>query len=245
MVRCVDEDFEQLRTFLDAYSLSDLAAGNDQRPLLKKAHKLYLSILHLWAQCQHQLENQNLCLDGVEVTSRSDLLPFFREAVSDIGNGFFCCLHGAYKPAHMALRSSIENFLRFISGGFNNNALTTTSVYELFDIAKQTAPFQGRRIQRYTSLHECYRELCKFTHSASLDHMSGVHALSHFPSFDKDKFDSWAKHEESVCIAIASTLCISDRSIYLKAHYKTQEVLDLLLPTLVRREILNDAGLKA
>jgi hypothetical protein len=244
MVRSVDDDFKKLCDFLSGYSLSHLSADEVQKPLLKKSHKLYLSILHLWAQCQHQVLNNHLLLDGVEVGPDSELLPFFREAVSDIGNGFFCCLHGVYKPAHMALRSSIENFLRFMSGGFDHSALTSTSVYELFDIAKQTVPFSAGKVRHHSRLQGSYKELCKFTHSASLDHMSGVHALSHFPSFDKDDLASWSEHAESVCEAIASTLCLSDRSLYLKSHYKTREVLDILLPMDVRLEILNEAGSK-
>lgn len=243
MVRSVDRDFNHLCSFVKEYSLASMATGSAEKPLLRKAHKLYLSLLHLWAQCHHRVQTSHLSMDGAVIAEDSDLLTYLREAVSDVGNGFFCCLHGAYKPAHMALRSSIENFLRFISGTSDSAALTTTSVYDLFDIAKTIPPLSGTRSTLHSSLRADYKELCKFTHSASLVHMSGVHALSHFPCFEGDAFDSWNSHAESVCTAMASAICLSDRSIYLKAHYKTKEILDLLLPTAVRLEIMNSKGL--
>lgn len=239
MTRSVDGDFDQLCTYLREYSLSGLSSDSTRKPLIKKAHKLYFSTLHLWAQCQHILKYQELVLYGVEINSDSELLFFFREAISDVGNGYFCCLHGAYKPAHMALRSSVENFLRFIAGGFENNALITPNVSDLFQTAKQTAPFLGERSKQYSELRGSYKELCKFTHSTSLEHMSGVHALSHFPSFDDNDFRSWNKHATSICVAMAVTLCLADHEIYLKSHYKIREVLDILLPTTATLEILN------
>lgn len=237
MTRSVEEDFEQLCDYLREYSLSGLSNESTRKPMIKKAHKLYLATLHLWAQCQHVLKYQELCFYGVKINSDSELLFFFREAISDVGNGYFCCLHGAYKPAHMALRSSIENFLRFMAGGFEKNALTTTNISELFQITKRTAPFSGEKSKQWSKLHGNYKELCKFTHSASLEHMSGVHALSHFPSFNDDEFLSWNNYATSICTAMAITLCLADHAIYLKSHYKIKEVIEILLPTTATLEI--------
>jgi hypothetical protein len=102
----------------------------------------------------------NLC--DVKIAKDSRELVFLKECVSDIGSGFFCCFHGTYKPAHMALRSGIENFMRFIAGAFDSGAITTTSIFELFDIAKPTPP--RRMSRRLAKVHLRSRDRTKTFH---------------------------------------------------------------------------------
>lgn len=164
----------------------------------------------------------------------------FREAVSDIGSGFFCCLHGAYKPAHMALRSSVENYLRFSAGAFDKTALATTSVYDLFDIARGTLSFAEGRSTYYGQLRSSYVELCKYSHSASLAHLAGIHALQHFPSFDENTFIDWLKHAKKCMAAMVCVTVLGQPSLYLAAHFKAKEMLDGLIPQPVRLALLKN-----
>jgi hypothetical protein len=205
---------------------------------LKAGHKIYLPLLHVWSHCYLLATKKRLKLCDVKITKDSKELVFLKEGVSDIGNGFFCCFHGAYKPAHMALRSGIENFMRFIAGAFDSGAITTTSIFELFDIAKSTPPFGGTNAKYHGQLRSIYTALCKYSHSASLDHMSGVHALRHFPTFDIEAFKTWTEYASEASRAMTSILLFSDPDIYLKAHFLTQEVFDLLIPAHVRKRLL-------
>lgn len=236
MSRLISNDFIEFSHYLSMYSLE--GAKHSTNAELKRAHKYYYSILNLWAQFQYNLNHKGVFVDGYKIEKESALIPFLREAISDIGSGLFCCIHGAYKPAHMSLRSSIENFLRFSSGCFESEALTTTSVHRLFAVAKHTPLFSKNNTYFYSDLKSSYGELCKYTHSASLDYMFGVHALSHFPAIDKKSFESWNRHVESICKVIINSLVLSDPGVYLKAHFKVKEVLDVVLSDEVRVAIL-------
>jgi hypothetical protein len=240
MVRALDSDFKILCEFVENYSLEHVPLNDDSRQCLRAGHKVYLPLLSIWSRCQLLASSDKFTIAGSCVSAQSDIFSLFREAISDVASGYFCCVHGAFKPAHMALRSSIENFLRMMAGSFNSEALVTTSVYELFEMAKSTAPFSAGSKRFLADLKKEYSELCKFTHSASIGHMSGIHALEHFPAFDIDKFVTWNRHAFVVCRSIACALFVASPNIYLKAHYRNKELFDLLIPTRIRVQIMSN-----
>ncbi|MES2408608.1 MAG: hypothetical protein V4528_14960 [Pseudomonadota bacterium] len=239
MVRAIDRDFESLNSFLEGYTLREIGHNVEQVKIVKAAHKSYLPFLQFWAICSDETAKNNFSIFSQPVLTESQEFSHLREAVSDIGSGLFCCLHGAYKPGHMALRSSIENYLRFSSGAFDKTGITTTSIYELFDIARKTDPFYGNREIYLDRLRSSYVELCKFSHSASLAHMAGIHALAHFPAFDTRAFQGWLAFAKKCMSAMATVTFIGQPSLYLNAHFKAQELIDLLIPTNVRLSLLN------
>lgn len=242
MVRAVDSDFETLRTFLASYTLDGVVEDAEQLSVVRAAHKYYLSFLQFWAICSDEAQKGSLTFFQRKVEVDTPGYFSLREAISDVGSGFFCCLHGAYKPGHMSLRSSVENYLRFSAGGFNKSALTTTSIYNLFDIAKKTKPFIGSRRIYFDGLRSSYTELCKFSHSASLAHMAGIHALAHFPSFDEKAFQGWLAFAKTCMTAIVSVTLLGRPSLYLNCHFSAQELLDQLLPQSERLVILKGTG---
>ncbi|MBU9320655.1 hypothetical protein [Burkholderia gladioli] len=230
MVRAVDDDFEVLKRYLADYQLGGFLNDAGKLSVVKSAHKTYLPFLQLWAICKDAFDKGNFWLFGHHIPKSNEQFPYLKEVVSDVGSGFFCCLHGAYKPGHMALRSSIENFLRFSAGVFDPEAMKTTSVYELFSIAKKAEPFSGERNVHLSSLRASYVELCQFTHSASLDHMAGIHALAHFPSFDEAAFKHWVALARTCIVRILSIILLGQPSLYRNAHFSAKELLDELLP---------------
>lgn len=230
MSREVDRDFVLLRNFVRDYRLQQILENPNGVRVLKAAHKSYLPFLQLWALCSDAASNGNLVLFGEPITDAGRELKFLRETVSDVGSGMFCCLHGAYKPGHMALRSGIENFLRFATGPFNPSAMDTTSVYELFDFAKIVPSFSGCNSVFFQALRQDYVELCKFTHSASSEHMLGIHALSYFPSFDDTLFQDWLSLAKSCMIAMATVILRGMPVLYRSAHYSAKEILEELMP---------------
>lgn len=238
MARAIDRDFEALKAFIEHYSIESLVNNPNQLIVVKSAHKSYLTFLQFWAICLGEVEKDSLNIYGQKILGTDLEFTHFREAISDVGSGLFCCLHGAYKPAHMALRSSIENYLRFSAGAFDKNALTTTSVYDLFDIAKSTQPFADNRSVYFGQLRSGYVELCKYSHSASLAHMAGIHALQHFPSFDENTFLEWLRHAKSCMVSMICITVLGQPSLYLGAHFHAKEMLDDLIPQPIRLALL-------
>ena len=239
MVRSVDEDFRHLAKFVHDYSLASLTADPDYRANLKQGHREYLVLLSLWAAIEHELSKGNIKIAGVELKLGLINYELLKESVSDFGSGYFCCIQGIYKPGHMALRSNIENFVRSLSGLFNAKALTTTSIYELFDIAKTVAPFSGKGAGFLTKLKETYRELCKFSHSASLAHMAHIGSLQHFPAFNDLAFCEWGKYAKKIMQNEVSCLLHLNPELYVHSHFKLKELLDIgFVNTKLRLEIL-------
>lgn len=229
MSRIIANDFDRLLEYIRQYSISTEIQSDTIKRELKKGHKLYLCLLFLWhrVDCLHREQQLSLC--GTLV-SDTQTLNYMEEAISDIGNGFSCCIHGNYKPALMLLRSSIENYLRFVSCEFNNEANTTTVINNLFEIAKDIPLFQSQNRDYLNQLKQIYGELCAYTHTASLNHMTRIHAISHFPTPDREKLSEW--NLKALCISniILHSTLLANRKIYTNAHFKIKEVLEDMLP---------------
>lgn len=238
MARAIETDFEHLKDFLTSYTLAQVVTTPQQLAAVKSAHKIYLPFLQLWSICSDEATKGSFVLFGRTIDIKDIEFAHLREAISDTGSGFFCCLHGAYKPGHMALRSSIENFLRFAAGAFDKSAAKTTSIYKLFDIARRTEPFSGLRGACIKELHTNYVALCKYSHSASLAHMEGIHALAHFPTFDENAFQAWLGMARPCMGAIATVIAQGHPSLYLDAHFAAKELLDELIPQPARLLLL-------
>lgn len=238
MARGIDTDFQLLREFISNYRLDGLENDTGNLSVIKSSHKSYLPFLQLWSICSEKADKNEFIFFDREVKPVSPEFFNLRETISDTGSGLFCCLHGAYKPGHMALRSSIENFLRFATAPFDSSALTTTSIYDLFGLARNVKPFSGSRVVYIDRLRSAYVELCKYTHSASLDHMTGLHALAHFPTFEKDAFQEWVDCAKNCMSSIGAVIVLGNPSIFIEAHYSAKELLELLIPQDVRLALL-------
>jgi len=237
-VRETDKDFEFLKIFIEDYNLRAIGQNTSHLKDVKTAHKSYFSFLQFWSVCLNEANKKSFSIFNRQIPIETQEFLHLRESVSDVGSGLFCCLHGAYKPGYMALRSSIENYLRFSSGIFDGNAITTTSVYELFDIAKKIELFSNGRKTYLQHLRCSYIELCKYSHSASLNHMSGIHALDYFPTFDTQSFQSWLTLAKKCMTAMVTVTMLGNQNMYLKAHFNTRELIDLLIPKAERITIL-------
>ncbi|HEX7636152.1 MAG TPA: hypothetical protein VF427_12850 [Noviherbaspirillum sp.] len=242
MAREVDEDYKRLTDFLDDYNLTALLNEPPYRLSLKQGHAAYLALLTLWSAIQFNCAQRPIPVLDKTLTEDDHSFRFIQEAISDVGSSFFCCLHGAYKPGNMALRSAIENFVRSMTGLFNATALTATSVYELFDLAKTSRPFlatDGKiAIER---LQKSYKELCKYTHSATLAHMAGIQSLDHFPTLDKDTFSDWAQEVKATTSSIISSFAASATGFYQSCHFRTKDILEPYISREQRLRLLGGA----
>jgi len=230
MAREVQQDLDRLKTFIENYEIATLLESDDYLAPLKQAHSAYLALLTLWAEVKYRCDESGIDVCGINIGKGHPSGLLIQEAVSDFGSALFCCLQGAYKPGAMALRSAIENYVRALAGAFSQTARTTTSVYELFELAKTTPPFSSvDGAPALSKLHVSYKELCKHTHTASLDHMARIKSLDHFPTVDPDLFKSWAKEGRLIAGAIISSFISAAGELYLSSHFRNRDVFDLYL----------------
>lgn len=176
MTRVVAQDFEALKVFFTEYSLQDSLNSPEFITSLKSFHKAYFSFLNLVMHLELQ---QYL---------PSESCSRFKESCSDIGQALFLMGHGAYKPANLILRSSIENFVKGVGFFEDPNILTMTSLYQVFDVAKTFKGCIGIDfINLINVLHTDYGTLCEYTHTATVAQMAHISALSVLPHFDVAK----------------------------------------------------------
>ena len=238
MSRTVENDFRNLEKYIENYRLSDLVVESRYSKVLKKNHKSILILLTLWSNICLIESNKKLIIESVHITQTSITFQLLREAVSDILSAFFCSLNGAYKPASMSLRSGIENVIRAITAIEEPKATKLTSVYELFNLSKNAVIFSLPRKKFLSDLHSVYKDLCKFTHTASVEHMTSVNSLEHFPIFCEKQFSNCEKQVSKVIKDCVSLILLIAPEIYQNSHYKSREVFDLGIGLHTRKLLL-------
>lgn len=229
MSRLGDQDFQRLKEYLQSYSLSNTLDSAARAALVRRAHRHNLAALQMWAALERAASEGQLTIGGVPVQEGSEQFAQISESFSDLTSGLFLAIHGTYKPAHMSLRSASESFTRGLASITSAEALNTTSIYRLFEIAKTTAVFTGRGKPHFETLHQQYSLLCAHTHSDRA-HLIRNHAMSSFPRHDIDKLREWVRALEKICISIISVLVFANRQLYLSAPPKAQDVYEETLP---------------
>ncbi|MGC2784590.1 MAG: hypothetical protein WA397_12325 [Roseiarcus sp.] len=69
--------------------------------------------------------------------------------------------------------------------------------------------------------------------------MVGIHALNHFPSFDGQSFDLWSKNANTVVNAIGSVSALLNPNLLLKAHFRNQEIIELIVAAEIKKALLS------
>ncbi|MBK7959203.1 MAG: hypothetical protein IPK03_14595 [Bacteroidetes bacterium] len=136
MSREINNDFKELKGFIEGYSLAHLVNEESFNIVLSQQHKKLFSYLTFIAELHFQ-QNEK---ERLKVISK-DQIDFLTESCSDIGNSMFLSIHGAYKASRIMLRSSIETFHK----GYNLDDLpqiiSTKSVFEIFDNVNKLPQF--------------------------------------------------------------------------------------------------------
>lgn len=225
MTRQVNKDFNDLKSFLEKYSLTNSLASEEFIASLKRFHKTYFSFLNLVIR----LEAQQIW--PLEVTDR------FKESCSDIGQSLFLMCHGAYKPANLILRSSIENYAKGIGFFVDPSILTLKNLYEVFDISKR---FQGCISVDFSSLinalHSDYGILCDYTHTATINEMAHISALNVLPCFDSSKANILVNIATRVLKNYVIITIFSFKENFFKIDPDNRDnILDVISPTLNKK----------
>lgn len=234
MSRLIDQDYARLETFIQTYQIKDLLDSRQRVQLIRRAHKHSLAAIQALSVIQTQVLSGSLPIRNALIQKESFCYDSLLESFSDLTSSMFASLQGLNKPAYMSLRSAIETFMRAIVGATSKEAETTTSVYRLFELAKECDSFKGSSTSHLNRLHVDYGTLCNHTHSASASHMIRNHAMSNFPKHDIEKLRSWVLIFERVSTSILTTLIFSNKRIYLDAHPFSRDVYDEVLSKEVR-----------
>jgi hypothetical protein len=192
----------------------------------------------LWAIADQLAKTKALKIASATVKPTSPQFDQLSECFSDITSSFFSAIHGLYKPANMSLRSAIETFTRSLAGLYSVEAASTTSIYRLFELARDCEPFSSAAKSHYDILHQQYAELCKYTHSATPAHMVKNHAMSNFPKQEIEPMRIWVRHYEATLRSIASILLYANKALYLSASPQSQDVYEEIIQKEVRLFVL-------
>src|SRR5262245_43255737 len=109
MTRESKKDFDDLLGFASTYDLSAVAGQDSFKKNLQRMHRVYIGLLTFLSELEFQVAHSTKAKKPNLTPTQFDYLA---ECVSDIGNALFCWIHGAYKPARLMLRSSIETFVK-------------------------------------------------------------------------------------------------------------------------------------
>lgn len=225
----VPNDFDALLKFIEQYSIKDSLDDPAFKLLAKQAHRRLLAYLTCY------VELSNSASPPYSLSTKS--VEYIAESASDLTQMFFCWLHGAYKPASLSLRSSIETFMKGVAGTQDITIFEKKSVYEVFDIAKTCAACSGDSSDYFDKLRQNYAELCKVSHTANIDTALQANALILFPRFNE-------LHARNLINLLTNTanwqmavLLAGQRDFVEAMHFKNKQVVLNTLPKGIKGKI--------
>lgn len=221
MSREIEKDYDYMISFLASYQLTDIVEQGNLMQMLKTMHrKLYAYMVFL-----NEMESKS-------IMSKNETI-YHRETVSDMISALFCWVNGTYKSSKLHLRSGIESFVKAITCNGCPEILITKSVYEVFDLAKQSHEFSFDYTKnKIESLHSEYASLCATVHG-SMDKMAGVGGLIQFPCYTEKE----AKEISDVFLRIISSYLSTIYYVYYDNVYEIHELnRDLFLQGIEKSE---------
>lgn len=212
MSRYIQQDFKKLLSYFERYSLKNVITDKEFLGNAKCIHRKLLSILIL----SNELEAQN-GLNEIEN-------KYLKEVCSDLILAFFCWANGAYKPAELQLRSSIENFIKALIYRTNTTIISTKNVYEIFDIASNSAIFNNKVCKKhFNALHNEYSNLCAFAHGR-LDSLSQTGALINLPEYDFKLASDFCNYFQRTINSMLSVLYFNYYANVFRMHEQNRDI---------------------
>lgn len=230
MSRDIKADFETLLDFIDQYSIASLKDDEQFRVHLSQIHKKYYAFIALI----FELENSTPKVFNTKQRN------FLLESVSDIGNSLFLAINGAYKPARLMLRSSIETFLK----GFVIDVLPDVDrekqIHKMLDDIKALPFFNDQpNKQLFDVLNDCYSILCEDTHTARKSNMQHTSSLNYFPQKSYTALEGVSKMSMKLVAAFLTLLCLKFSEAYHQIHHKNKQTILDNIPKKYRPKINN------
>ncbi len=228
--REISSDFEELEKFIQGYGIAPSIDNADFVLKLKNGHKRLFGLLTFIAE----IESTNSDSNKFSIQS----LSYFAEFGSDVSQAFFCWMHGAYKPAYLTLRSSIETFVKATVGTEDPAVLTEKSMYDLLDIATTSQACGELAKPHFSVIKGCYSDLCKIVHSATAAKFTQVNALRMFPKYEKEDATVFITQFVSLVDRFLAVLLASNRELLSRMNYKNRQIVMETLTQEIKHSIL-------
>jgi hypothetical protein len=232
-MRPVDVSFDELLDFLAGYKLETIALDQKLRSDLKSAYRRYRCLL-VW---HHYLSHSA----AWEVNSqrRAAFLDFYTECVSDAAQSILIASQGMYKPAHLILRSAVENHFKCIGILHGVDVTSITNVFSLLDAIKETTVAKSTNAGRnhFHWLRSEYSRLCNHVHTANQLHMARTNLLGVFPRYDRPNAITFFSGLTTVSTSIAALNCLMLLNAFRKMHHTNFDQICDILPKATRTEL--------
>lgn len=224
MNRLISDDFKRLINYFNGYNLRTVIVKAEFEKNAKSIHRKLYAFLVL----TNELELQKILPSSDETLNK-----LFKEIGSDLILSFFCWVNGAYKPAELQLRSSIENFIKAFLYNQTPQIITTKSVYEIFNIAEKSDIFNNQIcFSHYALLKREYSSLCAYVHS-SIDKLAQNEALIQLPKYNDTLANEFCMHFQNV---VNKMLSISYYTYYDNVYLMHVTNRDLFLQGLLKND---------
>ncbi|OUO76954.1 hypothetical protein B5F53_15380 [Blautia sp. An249] len=224
MSRRIQQDFIDLISYFENYDLSTVLSEEKFKENAKCIHRKLYSFLVLSGELEYQR-----IFEGTHDAYKK----YFNEIGSDLILAFFCWVSGAYKPAELQLRSSIENFIKTFIYNEDHTIISNKNVYEIFEIATNSNIFSPPIcLKHLNSLKMQYSTLCAFVHSSS-EKLFQNNALSLLPRYDNTLACEFCANFQGV---LNSMLSISYYTFYDNIFHMHVENRELFLQGLLKKD---------
>lgn len=217
MSREISNDYKELLSFFENYSINEISLNSEYALILSRVHKRYFVYLTLVSE----LTKLSKEVHSPSITDNQ--IDYLKESCSDIGNAVFCLINGSYKPANLILRSSIETFLKGFNLDIYPDIVTEKSLYKIFDTLKVQLFYQIEPSKSiYNNIHQKYIDLCADTHTAGSVNMAHITSMNYFPQFNEVKASAIADTVTKLINSYTSLLVIKYQEYYHKMHFKNK-----------------------
>jgi hypothetical protein len=231
----IKNEFKELTSYLDEYSLHKIVDEKTFRATLKSIYQRYHALL-VW---NANIEGAAVWKDNAKKDEQ--FRAYAKECTSDACQSVLLFVQGFYKPAYLILRSSIENIIKAIGIAEDQNVLSLTSVFEIIEVVKYTNIIQSSKSakKQFSRLKADYTTLCKYVHTADSAHMSHTSVAGVFPFLDKIQAASFDSIFRSVMVGECSLLCILLRKRLKRMHHKHLDMIMDIVPRDTKLEIMS------
>lgn len=224
--------FDELWAFIEAYQLGVFIPATPLKRLTQQSFKRFYAL--------RLLEHQAQINPPWDTAKSGAFCLHLQESLSDFCQAFIMAVQGFYKPAYLSLRSAVENFFRCIGLAQDQAVLGMSSVFELIEIVKETSlPKTDKMGKKYVdALHNEYKNLCGYVHTATAAHMALTTLAGSFPRFIAVDavpcFASLGKVSERML----GILCLLLPATFRNLHHIHFDIVCDALPATAKRHIL-------
>jgi hypothetical protein len=232
-MRPLDVSFDELLQFIERYNLSQTSLDEKLRGDLKSAYRRYKTIL-IW---HHYLSHSAAWETNAQ--RRTLFLDFYTECVSDAAQSILIAVQGMYKPAHLILRSAVENHFKCIGILHGIDVASIKSVFELIDAVSGTTVATATKAgqNHFQWLRAEYTRLCGHVHTANQIHMMKTNLLGVFPRYERPHATTFFSGLTTVSTSITGLNCLMLQESFRRMHHSNVDQIFDVLPKATRIEL--------